>query len=143
MAKVKLTIEIPDSVFQTMVDWMENYEDLTVTVEEMKGNQKVLDFLTTEIPAFYDLCGDQGLENMDLAEALGYEPAEEDDDFDGVTITVTGKGDDDWDWSVGYGPEDAPLPGETPEQTSKRIGKRDADRMEEWRKKRQQERDDD
>ncbi len=80
MANVKLTIEIPDSVFQTMVDWMKDYEGVTTTVKEMKGNQQVLDFLTNEIPHLYELTGSDGFENMSLAEDMGYESEDEDDD---------------------------------------------------------------
>ena len=75
---MKIEVEITDDFLQKICTWMEDYEDITVTVEELKANPKLADFLKYDIELLYHENGSDGFENMSLADDLGYEPAEDD-----------------------------------------------------------------
>lgn len=68
----KITIEIPDHVYESIVSWLADYDDVTVTVKELKANQTVTDWLEIDSAngnGWNDF--EDGLENLDLADELG------------------------------------------------------------------------
>ena len=79
---MKMEIEVPDRVFQKMVDWLKEYEHTTVTIDELKANPKVAEFIRNDLEIMYWDDFEDGLENLSLCEELGIEPGEEDDEDD-------------------------------------------------------------
>ncbi len=70
---MKITIEIPDSALQTIVDCIKEYGDITMTVDELKANPKLPAFIQSDLDTMYfEVIGD-GLPDVDLVEALGLE----------------------------------------------------------------------
>jgi len=79
---MKMEIEVPDRVFQKMVDWLKEYEHTTVTIDELKANPKVAEFIRNDLEIMYWDDFEDGLENLSLCEELGIKPGEEDDEDD-------------------------------------------------------------
>ena len=69
---MELKIEVPDSIFETIKEWLSEHCDVNVTVDELKANPAVISFLVDDIPNMYNEMGSNGFENMDLAEELNY-----------------------------------------------------------------------
>lgn len=68
----KITIDIPDHVYETIAEHLANFDDVYVSVEELKGNQHVTDWIEIDSAngtGWNDF--EDGLENLDLADELG------------------------------------------------------------------------
>lgn len=68
---MKITIEIPDSALRTIVDCVEEFSDITLTVDELKANSKLEAFFQRDINAMYFEDFEHGLSDIDFAEDLG------------------------------------------------------------------------
>lgn len=68
---MKITIEIPNRILQAIVDCIEEYSDITITVDELKIHPKLVSFLQTDIGAMYFQDFEHGLEDVDFVEYLG------------------------------------------------------------------------
>ncbi len=78
----RISITVPDSVYEKISKWMHNYDEVDVTVDELRKNPKVLRFIEYDINVMYWEQFDEGFENMDLADELGYgdrKPSDDDD----------------------------------------------------------------
>ncbi len=69
---MELKIEVPDSIFETIQEWLAVHHNVFVMVSELKANPAVISFLVDDIPNMYNEMGSKGFENMDLAEELNY-----------------------------------------------------------------------
>ncbi len=76
--EIQLTVAVPDAAYEKMAQWLSTYEDVNVSAEDLKANPRVLDFIKADIVDFYFEMFDQGWENINLAEELGYEAEDED-----------------------------------------------------------------
>lgn len=74
---MKIEIEISDDYIQDICDWLERYDDVKVTVEDLKANPKLVEFLQVDCETLYHEHGNDGYENMDMAEELGYDDDED------------------------------------------------------------------
>jgi len=72
---MKITIEVPDSALQNIVVCLKEYSDITMTVDELKANPKLVSFLQTDIGAMYFQDFQHGLDDIDFVEELGLEKA--------------------------------------------------------------------
>lgn len=68
---MKITIEIPQSILQAIVDCIEEYSDVKITVDELKANPKLEAFIQNDLNTMYFEEFADGLYNVDFAEALG------------------------------------------------------------------------
>ncbi len=68
---MKITIEVPDSALQSIVNCLKEYSDITMTVDELKANPKLVSFLQTDISAMYFQDFQHGLDDIDFVEELG------------------------------------------------------------------------
>lgn len=72
---MKITIEIPQSALQTIVDCIEECSDVVLTVDELKANPKLEAFFQRDIDAMYFQDFEHGLSDIDFAEDLELEKA--------------------------------------------------------------------
>lgn len=68
---MKITIKIPDSALQTIVDCIEEYSNVKLTVEELKANPKLPAFIQSDLDTMYFEDFGDGLADVDLVEDLG------------------------------------------------------------------------
>ncbi len=75
-----ITVEIPDRVFEIIEGWLDQHENTQVTVDELKANPKVAEFIKKDLENMYWDEFKDCLENItDLCGELGIEPGEEED----------------------------------------------------------------
>ncbi len=71
---MKITIEVPDSALQLILDVLKEYCCTTQTMEQLKDNPKLKEFLVEDIGNYYfDCMFSEGLADLDLIDALGLE----------------------------------------------------------------------
>ncbi len=70
---MKVTIEVPDSALTLIVESLKDYHDVTVTVDELKANPKLPEFIRSDMELMYFDEFENGLHDVDLPEALGLE----------------------------------------------------------------------
>ena len=68
---MKITIEIPDSALRTIVECVEEYSDVKLTVNELKSNPKLAAFIQSDLDTMYFEDFGGGLDDVDLVEELG------------------------------------------------------------------------
>ena len=68
---MKITIEIPDSALRTIVECVEEYSDVKLTVKELKSNPKLAAFIQSDLDTMYFEDFGGGLDDVDLVEELG------------------------------------------------------------------------
>lgn len=70
---MKITIKIPDSALKTIVDHIEEYSDgaIKTTVAKLKANPKLVTFIQSDLDTMYFEDFGDGLDDVDVAEALG------------------------------------------------------------------------
>jgi len=69
--EMKITIEIPDSALRTIVECVEEYSDVKLTVKELKSNPKLAAFIQSDLDTMYFEDFGGGLDDVDLVEELG------------------------------------------------------------------------
>lgn len=77
---MKITIEVPDEALQSIVEHLKEYWDVTVTVDELKDNEDLERFIKGDIAIMYFEQFEEGLADVELAEELGLEADDEEED---------------------------------------------------------------
>ena len=67
---MKITIEISDSILQTIVDCIEEYSDIKITIDELKANPKFEAFIQNDLDTMYFEGFMEGLPDVDFVEEL-------------------------------------------------------------------------
>lgn len=68
----KITIVIPNTVYELISNNLSENSGVNVGIEDLKKNRAVLRFIENDIDSMYwDQFG-EGLDNLDMAEELGY-----------------------------------------------------------------------
>lgn len=79
--KVKVEVEVPDYAFELISEILKDYQGVTVSLEELKANPKVAEWLSKDLGNYFEHFFDQEyLWEMDMAEPMGYEPMSDEDD---------------------------------------------------------------
>ena len=68
---MKITIEIPDRILQAIVDCIEEYSDVVVTIDELKANPKLEAFIQHDLDTMYFEEFAEGLSDVDFVRELG------------------------------------------------------------------------
>ena len=68
---MKITIEIPQSVLQTIVDCILEYSDIMISVEELKANPRLPAFIQNDLDTMYFEEFGDGLADVDFVAELG------------------------------------------------------------------------
>ncbi len=68
---MKITIEIPDYALQTIVDCVEGFSGVKITVDELRTNPKLEAFFQRDIGAMYFQDFEHGLADVDFVSELG------------------------------------------------------------------------
>lgn len=67
---MKITIEIPQSALQTIVDCILEYSDVVLTVDELKANPKLEAFIQNDLNTMYFEEFAEGLSDVDFVREL-------------------------------------------------------------------------
>ena len=70
---MKITIDIPRQALQAIVDSVEEFSDITLTVDELRDNPKLVAFFQRDIDAMYFQDFKHGLGDIDFVEDLDLE----------------------------------------------------------------------
>ena len=68
---MKIMIEIPQSVLQTIVDCVEEFSGIKLTVDELLANPKFEAFIQNDLNTMYFEEFAEGLSDVDFIEELG------------------------------------------------------------------------
>ena len=69
---LKIEVEIHDEILKLLVDGMEEYEQVTVTLDELKKNPKLTEWFQEDLVTQYFEPFEDGLADCCPAEGLGY-----------------------------------------------------------------------
>ena len=68
---MKITIEIPQKVLQAIVDTIEEFSDVKITVDELLANPKLEAFIQNDLDTMYFEEFGDGLADVDFVTELG------------------------------------------------------------------------
>ena len=69
---MKIEIEIPDEILELMIECMQEYEEVTVTLDELKANPLLTQWFQEDVVTQYFEPFEDGLADCCPAEGLGY-----------------------------------------------------------------------
>lgn len=67
---MKITIKISNRVLQAIVDCIEEYSDIKITIDELKANPKLESFIQNDLDTMYFEEFAEGLSDVDFVEEL-------------------------------------------------------------------------